>query len=158
ADAVRRLGAPARKETLAQVTAMPVEDRIPLLVARLEDVAARQWGQPGGVNLADDPVVAALIQAGTDAVDPLIDVIEKDTRLTRSVHFWRGFSRHRSLLGVHEAAYVALAGIVEMSFFQAASTGDDLSGRGPEVRKKLAADLRAYWAKWRGVPMVEKWY
>jgi hypothetical protein len=157
-DTVRRLQSKTQHAKLEDVVALPIAERIPALVDRLEDVSARQWGQPGGVSLGEDPVVQALVKAGPDAVDPLIDVIEKDTRLTRSVHFWRDFARSRSLLGVHEAAYVALAGIVEMSFFHPAATGDDLSSRGPEIRKKLATELRAYWAKWRGVAIEEKWY
>lgn len=159
ADTVRRLTSKkVSTKTLEEIVALPVAERVPLLVDRLDEVAARQWGQPGGVALGMDPIVAALIAVGNDAVDPLIDAIETDTRLTRSVHFWRDFARSRSLLGVHEAAYVALSGIVEMSFFQPASTGDDLSSRGPEMRKKLATELRAYWKQWRGVPMEEKWY
>src|SRR6185437_11798304 len=84
-------------------------DRIPALIAALDEVNARQFGQPGGVDLGSDSRVQALVEVGDAAVEPLLDVLERDTRLTRSVHFWRDFSHHRSLLGVHEAAYVALA-------------------------------------------------
>jgi hypothetical protein len=158
ADTVRRLRTRATRATLEDVLALPVPERVPQLVDRLEDVKARQWGQPGGVSLGEDPIVKALIDVGPPAVDALIEAIEKDTRLTRSVHFWRDFARSRSLLGVHEAAYVAMAGIVELSFFQPRSTGDDLSARGAEGRKELAGELRAYWVKWRGVEKEERWY
>ncbi|HEY8077141.1 MAG TPA: hypothetical protein VIF62_23605 [Labilithrix sp.] len=158
ADTERRLRAKATRAPLEDVLKLPVEQRVPALVDRLEDVAARQWGQPGGVSLGEDPIVRALVDVGPPAALALIDVIEKDTRLTRSVHFWRDFARQRSLLGVHEAAYVAMAGIVEMSFFHPASTGDDLTARGAEGRKKLADELRAYWTKWRDVTKEERWY
>ena len=103
--------------------------RIAALIRDLEDVAAPQMGQPGGVSLGGDPTGNALIEEGDDAVEPLLKCLEDDTRLTRSVHFWRDFAQYRSLIGVHEAAYVALSGILKTSFFGVASTGDDLSGR-----------------------------
>ena len=107
--------------------------RIAALIRDLEDVAAPQMGQPGGVSLGGDPTVSALIEEGDDAVEPLLKCLEDDTRLTRSVHFWRDFAQYRSLIGVHEAAYVALSGILKTSFFGVASTGDDLSGRAPKA-------------------------
>ena len=39
-------------------------ERITALIRDLDLVAARQWGQPGWVNPADDPIVSALIQEG----------------------------------------------------------------------------------------------
>ena len=78
--------------------------------------------------------------------------------MTRSVHFWRDFAMHRSLIGVHEAAYVALQGILEQSFFGTASTGDDLSARGLDGRRKTAAAIREYWAKVKGLPKEERWF
>jgi hypothetical protein len=132
--------------------------RIAALIEDLEEVDARQSGQPGGVSLGADPVVTALIHEGEEAVEPLLSCLENDTRLTRSVHFWRAFSPHRSLLGVHEAAYVALTGILNTSFFSIAATGDDLSGRGEKGRKQTAAAIRAYWQQFKDVPPEERWY
>jgi hypothetical protein len=132
--------------------------RIALLIEELEEVAARQWGQPGGVNLADDPIVQALVDIGDDAVEPLLNCLENDNRLTRSVHFHRDFSRHRSILGVHEAAYVALANILQTSFFGVAATGDNLTSRGGKGRKQTADNIRAYWQRFKGVPLEERWY
>ncbi len=134
------------------------DKRIAALIRDLEDTAARQDGQPGGVDLAGDPVVSALIQEGGDAVEPLLKCLEDDTRLTRSVHFHRDFFTHRSLIGVHEAAYVALSGILQTSFFGVASTGDDLSGRGAGGRRATAAALPAVWSKFKGVPLEERWF
>jgi len=48
-------------------------------------------GQPGWVNLSEDPIVAALTQEGDPAVEPLLDCLEHDKRLTRSVGFGRDF-------------------------------------------------------------------
>jgi hypothetical protein len=149
----------ARKKPTAKVPAdADRARRIAALIDQLDEVAARQWGQPGGVNLAFDPTVQALIKEGDAAVEPLLTCLEEDTRLTRSVHFWRDFSRHRSLLGVHEAAYVALVGILDTSFFGVASTGDNLTSRGLEGRKKVASAIRAYWNRFGALPPEERWY
>jgi len=142
----------------AALAQLPEADRVATLIDHLDEVAARQWGQPGGVDLSRDPIVDALIQIGAPAVEPLIEVVASDQRLTRSVHFWRDFAHERSPLGVHEAACTALEAILETSFFEAASTGDDLSGRGPAGRAEVAGKIRAYWAKWKSVPIEERWY
>lgn len=161
ADQERRAKEPAQSaDELAKATAATKDKaaRIRLKIQQLENVGSRQWGQPGGVALGSDPNVQALIQEGEGAVEPLLDCLEKDTRLTRSVHIWRDFARDRSLIGVHEAAYVALAGILKTGFFGPGSTGDDLSARGLEGRKKVAAGIRAYWKKFKGVPVEERWF
>jgi len=132
--------------------------RIPKEIRLLENVGARQMGQPGGVDLGWDCRVRALIAEGDDAVEPLLECLVNDNRLTRSVHFHRDFFRHRSLIGVPEAAYVALAGILKTSFFGVTSTGDDLSSRGPEGRAKVAAQIRAYWKQFKDVPPAERWF
>jgi hypothetical protein len=110
------------------------------------------------VSLGEDPIVQALIAKREEAVEPLLAVLESDTRLTRSVHFWRDFAHHRSLLSVGEAAYVALSGILDASFFGPGSTGDDLSAHGLEGRKRVAGEIRAYWERWRGVSTEERWF
>ncbi len=157
ADQERRAREPAR----APVPPPGAGDkslRIAALIRNLDQVSARQWGQPGGVTLGEDPIVKALIFEGDDAVEPLIDALEHDVRLTRSIHFWRDFDRHRTILGAHEAAYTALAGILKTSFFGAASTGDDLSAQGKQGRAQTAARIRAYWDQYKAVPLVERWY
>ncbi|MBN2383600.1 hypothetical protein JXQ70_12040 [bacterium] len=131
---------------------------IPALIEDLDQVNARQSGQPGGVDLGHDPRVVSLIKAGDDAIEPLLDCIEHDTRLTRSVHIWRDFKRQRSIIGVHEAAYIALSGILKTSFFDIASTGDDLTSRGQPGRKAIVAQIRAYYERFKNVPLEEQWY
>ena len=65
--------------------------RITALIRDLDLVAARQMGQPGWVIPTQDPIVAALIAEGDAAVEPLLDCLETDRRLTRSVGFGRDF-------------------------------------------------------------------
>jgi len=62
------------------------------------------------------------------------------------------------VLGVHEAAYVALVGILDFAPFQAGSTGDDLSSRPDEARRALAAQLRSFAEKWQNATREERWF
>ena len=156
-DTERRLSHPRATDDQPAAIKDP-KARAVALIAQLDQVDARQDGQPGGVSLGSDPIVAQLISCGDPAIEPLIACLESDERLTRSVHFWRDFSTHRSLLGVHEAAYVALVGILEQSFFGTASTGDDLSARGLDGRRKIASAIREYWNKVKDTPKEERWY
>jgi len=161
ADQQRRAEGPVRLPRAPGTAPTDVRDpavRANALVAELDQVAARQWGQPGGVNLAEDVVVRELIALGDVAVEPLLEVVESDARLTRSVHFWRDFARSRTILGVHEAAYAALANILHRDFFETASTGDNLTLRGAEGRRALAATIRDYWERYGDMALHDRWY
>ncbi len=115
-------------------------ERIAALIRDLDLVQARQWGQPGSVNLPEDPIVAALIQEGDATVEPLLDCLETDKRLTRSVGFWRDFFRDRTVISVSSAALDALQAILQASF----------QGGAPEIR--------AYWHKYKGMNLDERCY
>jgi hypothetical protein len=157
ADHERR-NAEKRRARVALAEIKDAGQRVATLISDLDQVRARQMGQPGGVALGEDPVVRALIDEGDAAVEPLIRCLETDDRLTRSVHFWRDFARSRSPIGVHEAAYVALSGILGESFFVPESTGDDISSRGDEQRKRLADAIRAYLDKYGHLTREERWF
>ena len=115
-------------------------ERVAALVRDLELVQARQWSQPGWVNPAEDPIVQALIREGDLAVEPLLDCLEKDKRLTRSVGFGRDFLRGRTVIPVTSAARVAVEAILHASF-----------GRG-------TAEMRAYRSKYKGLRLEDRWY
>jgi hypothetical protein len=127
---------------------LETKKQIALLIEALQDVDARQRGQPGGVHLAGDFRVAGLIKIGDPAVPALIDVLERDERLTRSVHFWRDFARYRTVLSVREAALTALMSILRVRVFEPRSTGDNFTSRGDEAAKEGAKKLRAYWKEY----------
>jgi hypothetical protein len=132
--------------------------RIAALIERLDEVSARQDGQPGGVRLGSDPIVKALIREGEPALGPLLDCFEKDNRFTRSVHFWRDFARSRTVLSVHEAAYSALTAILHTGGFKPAATGDNLTGRKERTRKDLADHFRKYKKKHGDLPTAERYF
>jgi hypothetical protein len=133
------------------------EDRIAALVRDLEEVEARQSGQPGGVSPADDPIVAALAGEGTPAIEPLLLCLEKDQRLTRSVSFHRDFFTHRELIGVDAAAYAALCLILETRTF-GPRTEHGYAGGAVEQRRAVADEIRQYWEERRNVPIAERWF
>ena len=115
-------------------------ERIAALIRDLDLVQARQWGQPGSVNLPEDPIVSALIQEGDTAVEPLINCLETDKRLTRSVGFGRDFFRGRTVLSVASAANTALQSILQAGF------------------PGGAREIRAYWNKYKGMNLDERCY
>ena len=138
--------------SLSAITAEPeTHRRIAGLIRALEEESARQDGQPGGVTMAFDPIVAALVKEGGDAVEPLLTCLESDTRLTRSVSFGRSFFPGRDLLPVRQAAYVALAGILQTDEFAP-------TYRHPETPQQTAAHIRAFWEQNKGRSMAERWY
>src|SRR5262249_49126866 len=102
------------------------------------------------------PEVAGLIDLGDAAVPALITCIDEDRRLTRSVHFWRDFSRDRTVLGVGEAALVAVMSILRTRVFEPKSTGDNFSAHGEEEAHAVAAKLRAYWAANAALTLPER--
>jgi hypothetical protein len=132
--------------------------RIAALIDHLDEVAARQdpddQVQTGAIALSSDPIVAALIEVGPAAVEPLIEVIASDPRLTRSVR-WSDGSRSRWPVEVAEAAYVAVTEILDTERFPPMRYPlvDTLAGR-----QQLAVELRAYWQRWRSVPVEERWF
>jgi hypothetical protein len=134
------------------------QKRIAALIERLDEVSARQQGQPGGVSIGSDPIVQALIREGEPALGPLLDCLEKDERFTRSVHFWRDFARSRTVLSVQEATYTALTAILQTGGFEPAATGDNLTSRGPRTRKELADHFRKYRKKLGGLPTAERYF
>lgn len=130
--------------------------RIAALIRDLEIDSARQTGQPGGVGLDDDPVAEALVKEGTDAVEPLIDCLEKDDRLTRAVSFGRDFFMSRNLLPVKGAAYAILQRLLQTETFGPAS--DSLNRGGHTDTKAIVAEIRDFWATSKGKSVAERWY
>jgi hypothetical protein len=129
---------------------------VPELIRALERIQMEQIGQPGDVEFWDDPIVKALVRKGNEAVEPLLDCLESDNRLTQSVHFWRMHHPSRTVLGVHEAAIYALQDIFSKQFFVLASTGDSLSSREGDKRKHLAKAIRAEWDKYGRITGPER--
>jgi hypothetical protein len=138
------------------IPALPPERQVAAWIGRLQEIAVIQDGQPGGVDLAEAPEVQALIRVGEPAIPALLDCFENDTRLTRSVHFWRAHHQSRTVLGVHEAALTAIMSILRTEFYSPGSTGSNVTSGGSNRRARLAAELRAYWEKFGKLTFDER--
>lgn len=152
ADQERRAGESRKASAGSSKSKSDVE----ALIAELEEVAARQWGQPGGVDVGQDPRVKALVARGDEAVEPLLRALETDERLTRSVSFGRDFHPHRHLITVAEAAYTALTRILKTNAFGGPEEYNSPPDK--EGRRQLAARIRAYLEKYGRGTEEERWY
>lgn len=130
---------------------------VPELIRRLEEIDARQWGQPGGVSLVRDPIFTSLTSKGIVAVEPLIACLENDERLTRSVSFHRDFFRQRKVIRVRAVAFLAISTILSTSHFPGPSPTDFPDPTNDDWRK-IAAAVRTHWEKTRDLPQAEGWY
>jgi hypothetical protein len=141
ADLERRANEPKDKSVIEiGLTNFPNQaDRIAVLIEDIDLVKARQFSQPGGVAPQMDPIVQSLIKEGDAAVDPLLDCLENDKRLTCSVGFGRDFFRDRHVLTVASAAMAALEEILHAQF-------------------QNAAEVRAYWKQNKGSKLEDRWY
>jgi len=157
ADTQRRLAHPPDPKTEAGGT--DLVGRITTLLDRLDQAFASQSrfyrGHPG-----NDPIVKQLIAVGMPAVEPLLECLEQDMRLTRGVRSFHrvdydGNYKHL-FVGVHEAAYAALAGILEQSFLEADHA--NLIDGGMEGRKKIATAVREYWNKYKNFAPEDRWF
>ncbi|MFL6201192.1 MAG: hypothetical protein ACJ76J_18635 [Thermoanaerobaculia bacterium] len=126
------------------------------LIGALDEVAVLQDGSPGGVDLASAPAVQDLIRLGDVAVPDLLDALETDPRLTRSVHFWRDYDVGRTVLSVREAVLTALMSILRIQAFEASATGDNFTAHGERAASSLAQRLRAYWEENGGLSLDER--
>jgi hypothetical protein len=130
--------------------------QIACLIQSLDQVAAPQLSQPGGIEWQTNETINALSRQGNDAVEPLLTVLESDARLTRSVSASRFFHFDRHIAGTHEAAFIVLGMIFKtykfgpLNGFQELNT---LSGR-----QALAAELRKYFRKYKNASLAERWY
>ncbi len=135
------------------------------LIRDLELIKLPVETSKGGVSFMFDPTVNALIKEGDAAVEPLIDCLENDTRLTRTTDRAIWGPLNGMVLGVVDPASCALATILKKSFpvdedshcRYAASIGY-LTDHSMETRKRLAAAYREYWLKGKGLSVTERWY
>ena len=145
-DVVRRAGHPKPPVDLEAIRKLEQPARIAALMDTLDEVAATQWGQPGGLDWSQDPVLKAIAAEKEAVVPALIDVIEHDDRLTRSVSFHRDFFPGRHIATVRTAAWIALNSVWPV----AQTVTDTPSG-------ERAARLREFWARSAGLTPAERW-
>jgi hypothetical protein len=132
--------------------------RIAALIRDLEVASAEQWEQPGGVSISESPIVQALIKEGQPAVEPLLECLANDRRLTRAVGFGRNFFPSRYFISVGEAAFATLQGILQVDHFgpltQYRYTDEVNAGQ----RRAVADEIRTYWENSKGRTQQEMWF
>ena len=136
--------------------AWSVPKKLVYLIDALDEVDARQWTQPGGVPLGLDWRVKALVAIGEAAVPALIDTVEHDERLTRSVEFNRDFHPDRTVLPVRRAAFVAVLSILQVRSLDPTEEETQFYLDGELNIPKIVAQLRAYWEVNSGLPLDER--
>src|SRR5262249_9506669 len=126
------------------------------LIERLDE-CSDSWLWDSGLN-----PVEALIQEREPAVEPLLECLEKDERLTRAVcgrprpfyrglRIWSGPPPRFRVAPVHEAALGALGAILHVERPRA-------GGGSVSDRAVASGQLRAYWAANRALPFEDRWY
>jgi hypothetical protein len=166
ADSQRRLveKIPARPEILDPSSIPEKSRRIALLLRDLEEVDARPLTSKSYNEYSADPVVKALVAQGEEAIDPLLDALEKDPRLTKTVDGdgWFGSSPAKlRIVGVEEPIHAALTGILR-SRHQIPNLDGPYTRMTPASprlpRVELARAIRGYWEANRGKPLAERWF
>ncbi|MBS1727676.1 MAG: hypothetical protein JST51_13205 [Armatimonadetes bacterium] len=145
-DVARRVAHPKSPFDLKANAKLDQPARITGLIDALDEVSAKQWGQPGGINWSMDPIIKAITQEGSAAVPALLDAMENDDRMTRSVSFGRDFFPARTLHTVRTAAYQCL-----MMVWPSSSTV-----RNDEPKDRVAK-LRALWKTSANLSEPERW-
>jgi hypothetical protein len=161
ADQERRARRKAPQASLTDIAKLPEpKARIASLIERLDDVAVRQWAQPGGLDSWDtDPVLGALLKEGKSAIDPLLEHLEQEaaSRLTRSVSFGRDFRRGRTLHPTTSPVVQLLLNLMEASYAEAGVDYGTIA-YGKISNADLAGRLRSYWESLGQMPRAERWY
>ena len=151
----RSITAPDLDKVLEAVNAKykTPDARVTALIDALQD-CADQYANDGRANdwFALNPTVRALAKQGDAAVEPLLRCYESDPRLTRAVAY-----ESTSVIGVELAAKAALHQILQKQWY-GEPTPEELSAAHTDARHLIAQQMREYWAKNRGVPLLERWY
>jgi hypothetical protein len=125
--------------------------KVPTLIRWLQEVAITQDGQPGGCSPKGSKVVRALISKGDAAIDPLIECLENDERLSRTVTFGRDFHSDRSIWPARSFASYALAAVV--GFNSLVKMNDNRPTKEEYLRL-----LKEFMRKFRGMSREEMYY
>ena len=91
--------------------------RIAALIRDLDLIDERSM-MMGDADPGDAPLVHDLIAEGPPALEPLLNVLESDNRLTRTVSHGRGMGVESFVHPVAEAAVSALSGILDTGQFE----------------------------------------
>jgi hypothetical protein len=160
ADQERRAKEPAREPVLKSGLPASGLERVTALIGDLELIRGRRWSNKSETEVYSDPIVVALINEGDKAVEPLIECLEKDNRLTRTWFVGAGLMPRSQgpWISVYEPAYFALTGILKTTVIIPLPQNGNPHALTPTDRKALADKFRAYWAAHKGMSPPERWF
>jgi hypothetical protein len=110
------------------------------LIDRLQEVHLDSHSVPPSLDYSDSEVMVQLVLTGEPAVGPLLDALEHESRLSRTVVYSRPWDRHWSLMPVRELEWRAATAI--------------LGG----VPARNLDELRRWWTGNKDRPFVERLY
>ncbi len=82
---------------------------------------------------------------GDVALPVLIQALEQDDRLTRTVHYWRDFSTGRTIISVRDVVLTIIQDVIKVRFFEPVGTGDDFTNYPAEKQKVVIAQVRKWY-------------
>jgi hypothetical protein len=161
-DARRRLGVPAKSvwpsSSAIEAGGARIHDPFPQppprvaiaeLIDRLEDMAIRKDNMPGSDDCSSQPVAVELLKLGEEAVDPLLDALQSDRRLTRCLESDREWSIAVRPVWVYDVVKRLLGSLLDAPDVVARSSPSELrqwweqnkaKGRGSRRFERLADD------------------
>lgn len=145
-DSARRVALPPRPPLDADALAkLPRDERIAELIDRLDDITAGPQAPHWLVGWQQHPLIQALVDEGDTTVEPLLDVLEFDERLTRAIVHSRRSSGTVHLVSVQEVVWECLTRIVDAPELTASST------------RPTVTQVRQWWARNKGRSRAERW-
>jgi hypothetical protein len=130
----------------------------PAMTSRVSESIAKLDTVSGSFSsLERDPVIAALLAADGEAVEPLIDVLAHDDRTSKVEYDREREFEPVTYAPVHRLAYWILERLIDTSYFVSANA-ESRMWRDPTARTQVAAELRKEWATWGKQPRSDRWY
>lgn len=121
------------------------------LIDRLDEIKFIRYHQES-VN----PVIDAIISKGDEAIDPLIQCLESDQRLTRHVTVWKHWAPHRHIFTVRQAAHYTLGRLLEDSTMQQSRIAAHRDFEDDAYFADLANKVRTQWKKYGPVTEIDR--
>ena len=126
-------------------------DEVAGLIWDLQNVRAYQRFTPGGIGWTENPTVQKLINAGDEAVEPLLDTLENDDRLTRSFDAEGNFFGPGSVGTVRKAAQSALETLLNHRY-----RANITKATPAQKSANIVAQMRADWNRVKGAAPVDR--
>jgi len=104
------------KIDLDAVRKLDTKRRIAFYLDNLDEIAGRQYSQPGDIDFNMDPLFKAILDEGQAMIPGLIEALQNDTRYTRSISFFREFFAQRKIHSVRNAVRELISQIWPSSF------------------------------------------